>query len=56
MGSLIKWIVFLLGILGIGASKKRKQEVKNIDKKLKQNKKQVKASKKKVSTSNKSIK
>ena len=53
MGSLIKWIVFLLGILGIGASKKRKQEVKKIDKKVTQKKKQVKASKKKVSTAKK---
>ena len=56
MGSLIKWIVFLLGILGIGASKKRKQEVKKIDKKVKQNKKQVKASKKKVSSAKKASK
>ena len=41
MGSLIKWIVFLLGIVGLGASKKRKEEVKKIDKKIKENKKQV---------------
>ena len=47
MGSLIKWIVFLLGIVGLGASKKRKEEVKKIDKKVKENKKQVKTSKKK---------
>ena len=49
MGSLIKWIVFLLGVFGLGASKKRKAEVKTIAKKVKANKKQVKASKKKVS-------
>ena len=41
MGSLIKWIVFLLGLIGIGASKKRKEEVKKINKKVKDNKKQV---------------
>ena len=28
MGSLIKWFVFLLGLVGLGASKKRKEEVK----------------------------
>ena len=42
MGGLIKWIVFLLGLVGLGASKKRKEEVKKIDKKVKENKKQVK--------------
>ena len=47
MGSIIKWIVFLLGVFGLGASKKRKEEVKKIDKKVKENKKQVKKSKKK---------
>ena len=47
MGGLIKWIVFLLGLVGLGASKKRKEEVKKIDKKVKANKKQVKVSKKK---------
>ena len=46
MGSIIKWIVFLLGVFGLGASKKRKEEVKKIDKKVKENKKQVKKSKK----------
>ena len=35
MGSLIKWFVFLLGLVGLGASKKRKEEVKKIDKKVK---------------------
>ena len=49
MGSLIKWFVFLLGLVGLG-KKKRKEEVKKIDKKVKENKKQVKTSKKKVST------
>ena len=53
MGSLIKFFVFLLGLVGLSASKKRKEEVKKIDKKVKQNKKQVKASKKKVSTAKK---
>ena len=48
MGSIIKWIVFLLGVFGLGASKKRKEEVKKIDKKVKENKKQVKKSKKKA--------
>ena len=56
MGSLIKWIVFLLGLIGIGASKKRKEEVKKIDKKVKENKKQVKASKKKVTATKKASK
>ena len=56
MGSLIKWFVFLLGLVGLGASKKRKEEVKKIDKKVKENKKQVKTSKKKVSTAKKASK
>ena len=56
MGSIIKWIVFLLGVFGLGASKKRKEEVKKIDKKVKENKKQVKKSKKKVSTVKKASK
>ena len=56
MGSLIKWFVFLLGFIGLGASKKRKEEVKKINKKVKDNKKQVKVSKKKVSTAKKTSK
>jgi len=56
MGSLIKWFVFLLGLIGLGASKKRKEEVKKIDKKVKENKKQVKASKKKVTATKKASK
>ena len=37
MGSIIKFFVFLLGLVGLSASKKRKEEVKKIDKKVKQN-------------------
>jgi hypothetical protein len=48
MGSIIKFFVFLLGLVGLSASKKKKAEVKKIDKKVKENKKQVKVSKKKV--------
>ena len=47
MGSIIKWIVFLLGVFGLGASKKRKEEVKKIDKKVKQVKKARKTVQKK---------
>tara|TARA_R110000765_G_scaffold335205_1_gene425528 strand:- start:877 stop:1161 length:285 start_codon:yes stop_codon:yes gene_type:complete len=53
MGSIIKFFVFLIGLVGLGASKKKKAEVKKIDKKVKENKKQVKVSKKKVSTAKK---
>ena len=53
MGSIIKFFVFLLGLVGLSASKKKKAEVKKIDKKVKENKKQAKVSKKKVSTAKK---
>ena len=56
MGSLIKWFIFLLGLIGLGASKKRKAEVEKIDKTVKENKKQVKASKKKVTATKKASK
>jgi hypothetical protein len=53
MGSIIKFFVFLLGLVGLSASKKRKEEVKKIDKKVKENKNEIKVSKKKVSTAKK---
>jgi len=36
MGSIIKFFVFLLGLVGLSASKKKKAEVKKIDKKVKE--------------------
>jgi len=53
MSSIIKFFVFLLGLVGLSASKKKKVEVKKIDKKVKENKKEVKVSKKKVSSAKK---
>ena len=53
MSSIIKFFVFLLGLVGLSASKKKKVEVKKIDKKVKENKKEIKVSKKKVSVAKK---
>ena len=39
MGSLIKWFVFLLGLVGLGSSKKKTDSIKKTEAKKKQIKK-----------------